>query len=67
MIQYILFNEDNTEVINTILSKHEIVNGIITSDPSKLVKLEPHTCWNSETKTIQPILESFTLSAGEIT
>jgi|LakMenE01Jun11ns_1017448.scaffolds.fasta_scaffold9082967_1 hypothetical protein len=51
MIKYILFNEDNTEVINTILCDYELDNA--TFDVTRLVKLQSTEHWDQTTSTIE--------------
>lgn len=52
MIKYILLNEDNTEVINTIFSEQELLENSII-DVKKLIKLSTDEHWDPVTHTIE--------------
>lgn len=58
MIHYILLNDDQTQIINTIHVDDDTTVELVVSNPANLIKVEPGFTWDHNTKSIIAISDS---------
>ena len=57
-MQYILLNDDQTQIINNIHVDDDTTVNLVVSTPSNLIKIEPGFTWDLATKSIIAISDA---------